>query len=185
VTSWQTPTSHISSAGALSALNEEKLGKALGRLASGVYIITWSAPTGSESAPATAQGMLATWISQASFKPPMITAAANKERPILKHLVIGSQLAVNILGTANTDIFKAFAKPATGDEDRFSGLKVISAGQSSPPIFADAHAYLICRVAQLIDAGDHMLILAAVEDGELLNAEAQPMVHLRKNGFQY
>jgi flavin reductase (DIM6/NTAB) family NADH-FMN oxidoreductase RutF len=155
----------------------EGIGKALGRVASGVYVVT----VVDEGQPS---GMLATWVSQTSFKPPMVSLAVNKERGILNAVKVGSGLTINILGKENHDIFKAFAKPHQENLNRFEGIK-LSASHNGCAAFADAVAYLECVVESLVDAGDHCLAVARITGGALQHADAEPMVHLRKNGFQY
>jgi flavin reductase (DIM6/NTAB) family NADH-FMN oxidoreductase RutF len=149
-----------------------KVGPAMGRIASGVYIVT----VGSDS---DRDGMLATWICQAGFDPPSIVMAVNKQRDLLKRLEPGSGFAVNVLSKNNMDIFKAFAKPH--NEGKFEGLALTEAKY---PVFASAISYMLCRVKSLMDAGDHMLVLGEVVDGGI-NTQDEPMVHLRKDGFQY
>jgi flavin reductase (DIM6/NTAB) family NADH-FMN oxidoreductase RutF len=157
---------------------KESLGKALGRIASGVYIVT----TRDGSHP---HGLMATWISQAAFDPPAVTIAINKERGILAVLKPGMSLTVNVLSAKNMDVFKAFARPAKGDEDdRFSGLK-LNDNNGGAPVFADASAYFNCTIKEFFEAGDHLIALCIVKDGALLQPEPDPMVHFRKNGFQY
>lgn len=167
-----------------SALNQspiekkEQLGKALGRLASGVFIVTCQ----SKGNP---QGMLATWIAQAAFEPPMVTISINKQRDLAKVVATEVELTINVLSNQNMDIFKAFAKPSSGQEqDRFTGLDVI-VNPTGGPIFAKCVAYLNCRVANVIEAGDHFVALAEVLEGATLNDDAEPMTHFRKSGFQY
>jgi flavin reductase (DIM6/NTAB) family NADH-FMN oxidoreductase RutF len=158
-------------------LREEELGKALGRIASGVYVMTAENDTGSH-------GMLATFLSQIAFEPPMVSIAIAANRPILTNLQ-GKVVTVNVLSKTNMDIFKAFARPSKEPhDDRFDGLKTTE-NPNGAVAFADAISYFNCRVSQLVPAGDHVLALAEVVSGKMLNAEAEPMVHLRKNGFQY
>ncbi len=158
------------------SINKEVVGPALGRLSSGVYIVTHSHDNEKE-------GMLATWIIQAAFNPPMLTVSLQKERKFLEKLHKGSEFSVNALSKKNMDIFKAFARPHKEGENRFAELKV-SDKKSNGPVFADALSYLDCVVKDQIDAGDHIVVLAEVKGGELLN-EDEPMLHTRKNGFQY
>lgn len=155
----------------------QQIGKALGRLASGVYIITRSA----DGQPA---GMLATWVGQVAFEPPMISVSFKKERAILQNLGIGGAFTVNVLAKTNNDIFKSFAKPHSEGLDRFAGLAVTPSSNNCIA-FADAVAYLECALQEIVDAGDHRVALATVTGGDILNAESEPMVHLRKSGFQY
>jgi flavin reductase (DIM6/NTAB) family NADH-FMN oxidoreductase RutF len=159
--------------------SHEQLGKALGRLASGVFLVTLRY----DGQP---HGILATWITQAAFEPPMVVAAFNKQRPILQSTTEGTEITINILGKQNTDIFKAFARPAhSAHDNRFSGLRVMDNPNGEGPIFADAAAFLNCRITQVIEAGDHLLALAVVTSGKVLQADAEPMVHVRSSGFHY
>ena len=161
-------------------LNEtrQQLGKALGRLASGVFVVTVES-SGKRD------GMLATFINQVAFDPPSIAAAVNKQRDILQMLAVNAAFTVNVLSSKNMNIFKAFAKPhAGGADNRFNGFN-LQENNGGGPVFADAVSYINCRTIELIDAGDHTIVLAEVIGGALLNAEDQPMVHLRNNGFQY
>ncbi len=157
-------------------IDSETLGPALGRISSGVYIITHSHDNDRE-------GMLATWIMQAAFNPPMLTVAMQKERKFLAKMEKGTKFSVNAISKKNMDIFKVFARPHKDGEDRFSELK-LQEKESAGPVFAEALSYLDCVVVNQIDAGDHVIVLAEVNGGELLNAE-EPMLHTRKNGFQY
>jgi flavin reductase (DIM6/NTAB) family NADH-FMN oxidoreductase RutF len=156
--------------------NKELLSPALGRISSGVYIATLE-QAGEK------HGMLATWIIQVAFNPPMLALSVQSHREILPYLSVGSKFAVNALSKNNMDIFKAFAKPFQAGEDRFAGLE-LSDKCATSPIFAKALSYLDCVVKEHVAAGDHTVILAEVVAGEMLNAD-EPMLHTRKNGFQY
>ncbi|MBX9694774.1 MAG: flavin reductase family protein [Cyanobacteria bacterium] len=157
-------------------MSEESLGQALGRLSSGVYITTLESNNEKH-------GMLATWIIQAAFKPPMLTMSLQSQRDIYRFLEKGSRFSVNTISKKNMDIFKAFAKPHKDGEDRFAGLRLAEL-DSAGPVFADALSYLDCVVRDQMNAGDHIVILAEVTAGQLLN-EDEAMLHTRKNGFQY
>jgi flavin reductase (DIM6/NTAB) family NADH-FMN oxidoreductase RutF len=161
-----------------SGASKESLGKALGRMASGVYVVT--ANDGNVK-----HGLLATWVSQAGFEPPQITVAVNKHRPIMQDLAQkGARFTVNILSKSNMDVFKAFAAPAKEGVDRFEGLKLKS-DVDAGPVFADCIAYLDCEVSHSVELTDHTLVVGTVLSGNSLTPDAEPMVHLRKNGFQY
>lgn len=153
---------------------KEKVGPALGRIASGVYIVTVGGKDDRD-------GMLATWICQSGFAPPSVVLAVNKEREILKRLAVGANCTVNVLSKSNMDIFKAFAKPH--NEGKFEGLDLL---EGTPcPVFSDCISYLQLLIKSCTDAGDHIVLVGEVLDGAVLNGDGEPMVHLRKNGFQY
>jgi len=157
---------------------KESIGKAIGRIPSGVYIVTLS-DKGER------HGMMATWVAQAAFEPPTISLSLNKQRQFLTQVVPGAQLTLNVLSANNMNIFKSFAAPAKDGVDRFEGLSLVESKQASGPVFAEAVAYMDLKVTSLVEAGDHVVALAEVVGGGLLNEEAQPLVHLRKNGFGY
>jgi flavin reductase (DIM6/NTAB) family NADH-FMN oxidoreductase RutF len=48
----------------------------------------------------------------------------------------------------------------------------------------EAFAYLDCRVRTMLDAGDHMLILAEVLAGAV-GQPGEPMTYTRRSGFTY
>ncbi len=159
------------------AVDNKNLGKAIGRIATGVYIVTLN-HNGNRD------GMLATWLIQAAFEPPLVTVAINKERPILEAFNDGAIFAVNVLAKTNNDIFKAFVKPFQPGMDRFEGLKLLDEVKDVP-VFKDCVAYFTCRVTKRVDAGDHYTIYGECLDGNMINPDGEPMVHLRNNGFQY
>lgn len=156
--------------------NKDALGQAIGRLSSGVYIVTLEAN-------AEKHGMLATWIIQAAFEPPMLTVAIQRKRDILSFMQNGTKLSVNALSKKNMDIFKAFARPHQEGIDRFEGLSLLDE-RTAAPVFASALSYLDCSVKNQIEAGDHVIILCEITGGKFLNDD-EPMLHTRKNGFQY
>ena len=63
--------------------DKERVGKAIGRIASGVFIMTTQDERGRD-------GIMASWVSQAAFDPPMLTVAVQKQRHVLEFLKSGS-----------------------------------------------------------------------------------------------
>jgi flavin reductase (DIM6/NTAB) family NADH-FMN oxidoreductase RutF len=152
-----------------------KIGPALGRVASGVFIVTVGADDKKD-------GMMASWISQAGFEPPSLVVAVNKSRPIMNSLEVGHTFIVNVLSKRNMDIFKAFAKPH--NEGKFEGIALLD-HVAEGPVFKDVVSYMVAKVKSVTDASDHVLVLGEIVDGALLNGDDEPMVHLRRDGFQY
>ncbi|HEY9714353.1 MAG TPA: flavin reductase family protein, partial [Chroococcales cyanobacterium] len=130
------------------------------------------------------EGMLTSWLCQAGFEPPMLTLAVKKERPVLASLGAGAKFVVNVLSKNNMDVFKNFAKPHEEGLDRFAGLRVCNDCDAGP-VFTDAVAYMACKVDKQVEAGDHYVIVAEIVEGKVFTSEQEPMVHLRKSGFQY
>lgn len=156
---------------------KQVIGRAIGRIASGVYIVTTERDGQRD-------GLLASWISQAAFEPPMLSVAVQKSRHLLELLGVGKRFTVNVLSKENMDLFKNFAKPFEAGTDRFEGLALGEAGKAGP-VLANAIAYLDCVTRTMVESGDHVLVIGEIINGGMLKADAEPMVHLRKNGFQY
>ncbi|HEV2945727.1 MAG TPA: flavin reductase family protein [Gemmataceae bacterium] len=149
---------------------------ALGRIASGMFVIT--ARRGDAET-----GMLASWVQQCSFDPPQISVALKKGREIANWLPEGAAFIVNILDDTETDMIIHFGRGFSGQEPAFADVE-IERLDGSPPILKDALAYLDCRVAGRHATGDHELIIGRIIAGRLLD-EGHPMVHIRKSGGHY
>jgi flavin reductase (DIM6/NTAB) family NADH-FMN oxidoreductase RutF len=152
------------------------LAAALGRIPSGVYILT--ACHG-----AAETGMLASWIQQCSFEPPQLTVAIKKGRYLTDWLAAEGAFTINILDDTQTDMIGHFGHGFKADEPAFNGLDV-DRRPGKAPILTESLAYLDCQVVGRHTAGDHDIFIARVVDGGILN-EGRPMVHVRKSGFHY
>ena len=148
---------------------------ALGRIASGLFVLTGRHEQ-------TETGMLVSWVQQCAFEPPHVSLALKRGRTIGAWLEPGDVFVLNILDETQTDMIVHFGRGFELDEPAFTGLEVIRSGEA--PVLAEALAYLECRVASRVVAGDHDLVIAQVLRGRPLN-EGQPMVHVRKSGLHY
>jgi flavin reductase (DIM6/NTAB) family NADH-FMN oxidoreductase RutF len=154
----------------------KNLAAALGRVPSGVFVLT-VARDGIET------GMLASWVQQCAFQPPMVTFVIQRGRPIADLLPTGAVCTLNILEQAQTDMIAHFGKGFALTDNAFIDLDLERVPPHGP-ILQEAHAWLHARVVNRLPAGDHELFLAEVTAGHLLD-EGQPMIHVRKNGLHY
>lgn len=157
---------------------DNELEKALGRISTGLYIIT--AQKGDLKS-----AMLASWVSQASFKPLGLTIAVAKDRAIESLMHVGDKFVLNVLeeGKYQT-LMKHFLKRFSPGADRFEGIKTQPATNGSP-ILTDALAYLECHVSSRMELSDHWLVYATVDSGRVSKADALTAVHHRKVGNYY
>ncbi len=154
------------------------LQKALGRISSGLYIIT--ATKGDVRS-----AMLASWITQASFEPLGFTVAVAKDRAIESLMQVGDTFVLNILEEGNhLPLMKHFLKRFAPGADRFAGVRTRPADNSSP-ILADALAYLECEVASRLELNDHWLVYCTVDNGKVSKEEALTAIHHRRVGNYY
>ena len=159
-------------------MNKEEIAPILGKLVSGLYII--SLKNGDDEA-----GFLASWVQQAGFEPPCISIAFNKERKAHLEMLTGSKkLVVNFMGKENGKTMSRFFKPAPETGSIFDELETIT-GETGVPILKDSIGYLECSYKAQAESGDHIIVLAEVIAGKLLSSEIEPSVHVRADGFKY
>ena len=128
-------------------------------------------------------GMLASWVSQATFNPPGLTVAVAKDRAMESLTHNGDKFILNIL-PEGSPLRKNFLKRFAPGEDRFVGLNTIEA-ENGCPILADALAYLECVVTDRMECGDHWVIYVVAENGKLLKENEVTAVHYRNSGSHY
>ncbi|MEM1251727.1 MAG: diflavin flavoprotein [Cyanobacteria bacterium P01_H01_bin.21] len=154
------------------------LDQALGRLSSGLYLLT------ARKGEATS-AMLASWVIQTSFQPLGLAVAVAKDRAIESFLHGEDSFVLNILEEGNYQpLMRHFLKRFSPGADRFAGVATYDANNGSP-ILADALAYLECRVISRIDAGDHWLINCSTDIGRVAHPNGLTAVHHRKAGNHY
>jgi flavin reductase (DIM6/NTAB) family NADH-FMN oxidoreductase RutF len=156
--------------------SHKKLAAALGRIPSGLFILTVRLDDA-------VTGMLASWVQQCSFDPPQISLCIQPSRDVASWLTIGAGFTINILEDGQTDMIVHFGKGFKLAEPAFAGLEIENLDDAGP-VLRDALAYLDCRVAARYPAGDHDLVIGHVVRGEMLR-EGHPMVHIRRNGMHY
>jgi flavin reductase (DIM6/NTAB) family NADH-FMN oxidoreductase RutF len=157
------------------------IGIALGRIPSGLFIVTWR--DGDQD-----RGMLASWVMQAGFEPPMLTVAVAPSRGLLAAVKSGTPFVVNVLTDTQRSLLARFGKPAAAGENPFAGLAV-SRPACGAAALAEAAAWLECSpVARMAGSAevscDHVVVLARVTDAGT-GPDAAPLVHVRKNGLRY
>lgn len=163
------------------AAETSAFGLALGRVPSGLFIVTWR--DGDQD-----RGMLASWVMQAGFEPPLLTIAIAPARGLFNAIDAGTPFVVNVLAEHQRSLLARFGKPAAPGEDPFAGLAV-SRVASGAVALGEAAAWLECSpVARTPGPGDiptdHVVVLARVTAAGA-GPDVPPLVHVRKNGLRY
>ncbi|MDF5728795.1 MAG: diflavin flavoprotein [Rhizonema sp. PD38] len=127
--------------------------------------------------------MLASWVSQASFNPPGVTVAVAKDRAIEPLLHTKDKFVLNVL-QEGMNLRRHFLKSFAPGSDRFAGLETQSA-ENGCPILSNALAYLECTVESRVECGDHWVVYAVVDHGQVLQSGGMTAVYHRKSGGQY
>ncbi|AFY39659.1 flavin reductase domain protein FMN-binding protein [[Leptolyngbya] sp. PCC 7376] len=154
------------------------LEQALGRISTGLYLIT--AKKGDLSS-----AMLASWVTQASGSPLGVAIAVAKDRAIESFMQGGDRFVLNVLEESNYQpLMKHFLKRFPPGGDRFAGVKTYPASNGCP-ILADALAYIECEVSSRMDCCDHWVIYSTVHTGRVADVHGLTAVHHRKLGSHY
>lgn len=129
--------------------------------------------------------MLASWVSQASFTPPGLTVAVAKDRAVETLMHSGNSFVLNVLQEGNhIGLMKHFLKPFSPGQDRFADVATEEA-DNGIPYLKDSLAYIECSVKDRMEVGDHWLVYATVDNGQVLNNDGVTAVHYRKTGTHY
>ena len=131
--------------------------KTLRLLSNGVYVLTSRCEDRYGAA-------TVTWVSQASFKPPLIMAAVRRESNVFKCLTESGFAVLHIVGERQQDIARRFFSPTHAVSGTING-EAFMEGRTAAPVLPNLPAHIECRLERIVDTeGDHaVVILRAVE----------------------
>ena len=156
--------------------NKREVGKALGRVPSGLFVVTARHQEREDA-------VLASWVNQCSFDPPAVTVALALARPARLLVEASQAFIVNVLGTESNDLMKHFFKALAPSASIFDGLKVAK-GFHDIRILRDAVACVECKLRDQTTFGDHVLYIGEIVSGKMLKG-GDHYFHVRDNGFNY
>lgn len=156
--------------------SKERIGRSLGRIPSGIAVL--STQKGDQKG-----AMLASWFQQVGFEPPMVSVAMKKGRSAEGVLQSSEKFVLSILHTNQKDMLAHFGKGFDPGTDPFSGIET-ETRTTGVPILKNCLCFLECQVRHIFEAGDHNIVVGEVVDAGM-EEEGQPMVHIRRNGFNY
>ncbi len=115
-----------------------------------------------------------TWVSQASFKPPLVMAALRRDSNVFQCVAQSGFAAIHIIGHDQQQIAQNFFNPTSVQGSAING-EPIRDGITASPILFNFPAHVECRVVRLIDdAGDHAVVVFEVVEAECRN-QVQPL----------
>ncbi|QDV10076.1 Diflavin flavoprotein A 1 [Planctomycetes bacterium Poly30] len=158
--------------------SDTSIGAALGRVPSGLFIVTTVDANGA------AMGFLGSFVQQMAFTPPTVAVAVSKERGHLDAIRASKRFAISVLGENDKGLMKPFfKKPGDGSPFDDVASHVPGDGQGAP-VLSDALAWLECRLAGEHNAGDHIVVFGVVQSASKTR-EGEPLTHTRKDGLKY
>jgi flavorubredoxin/flavin reductase (DIM6/NTAB) family NADH-FMN oxidoreductase RutF len=128
-------------------------------------------------------GMLASWVSQCSFNPPGVMMAIAANHYAQRFLKPDAKFVLNILKEGRT-VRRHFSHQPQPGENPFDQVAHRTASNGCL-ILEDALAYLECTVQSWMRSGDHWLVCAIVQEGDVLEDNGVTAIQQRKSGSQY
>jgi 3-hydroxy-9,10-secoandrosta-1,3,5(10)-triene-9,17-dione monooxygenase reductase component len=157
-------------------VNRDGISQGLALIPSGVFVVA-AEDNGQRAA------MLASFVQQSGFDPPSVTVAVNSDRPLLAAIKNSRRFAISTMSAESKDSLKRFWQGVPEGTDPFDGL-LTETHETGIPILKDAVAFLECELDETLDAGDHVVCIGRVINGGRI-LENEPMVRIRKDGFEY
>lgn len=149
------------------SIDDRSFRKALSCFASGVTVVT---ANDGEGKPV---GLTVSAFSSLSLTPPLVLFCLDKRTTCLDAFRSGP-FAINILTENQREVSIQFASRKA---DKFNGLPW-EAGKTGAPILKDCLANLECSLHELVEGGDHFIVIGKIE-ALTQQTGGQPLVYFR------
>ncbi|WP_144379092.1 flavin reductase family protein [Mesorhizobium amorphae] len=126
---------------------------AFGAFLTGVTVVTTHDADGAPI------GFTANSFASVSLEPPLLLVCLARTSRNFGPLTQAPGFAVNILSQGQKEVSNTFARPV---EDRFATVDW-TVGPNGSPILSDVAAWFDCTMHQIVDGGDHVVLLGRIE----------------------
>jgi flavin reductase (DIM6/NTAB) family NADH-FMN oxidoreductase RutF len=134
----------------------------------GIYVLTADDGDGQAAA------STVNWVTQTSFDPPLVVIGNKSDSGIYHTLKKSGFFAINFLGKGQQDIAFGFFKPSEREGNTLGG-QPFRDGSTSAPILENVPASVECRVLEIVERGDHHIVVGEVVDAHVAQApEGRP-----------
>jgi len=137
---------------------EKELRTAFGQMTYGIYILT-SKFNGEIN------GMVASWVTQVSYDPPLIMVAVHPDRYSHDMIENGRMFALHALESSQKEMLDRFKGP--NRENKFSGISW-ETKKTGVPVLKNCLAWFELTVIKHLNPGNHSLFI-----GEVVNSGAE------------
>ena len=141
---------------------------ALGRFATGIAVVTMFVPE---------EGLLGVTINSfasVSLEPPLVLFSLAQDSQMLEPLLEQERFGISVLGSDQQRLSEQFAFE---EHPRSYDKADIDMDSGQTPLLVGALAVLDCRVRQVVEGGDHQIIIGEVESFEF--REGDPLLYFQ------
>jgi flavin reductase (DIM6/NTAB) family NADH-FMN oxidoreductase RutF len=128
-------------------------------------------------------GMLANWVMQAAFTPPMLVVALENDSKSLPMIRDARAFIVNVLAAGQRELAAQLGRSSRHQPYKLHTVPARPAPVTGAPILTEGLGWLECRLVATMPSGDHTLVLGEVVEAGL-EREGQVLT-LGETGMKY
>ena len=121
-------------------------------------------------------GFTAQTFTPLSIDPPLVTVCPQKSASRWPRIESAGAFCVNILTADQEALSTAFA---TSGADNFAGVDWKPTSVTGSPLIEGVLAWVDCRIEHRYEGGDHWIVVARVEDMDLVVENGMPLLFFR------
>ncbi len=128
-------------------------------------------------------GMTAAWVSRISWDPPLVMVSISPKRYTWELIREYREFAINIVPRELLEqAIKIFGMKSGREVNKFeeSKVKVRRGNKISAPVILDASVVIECKVENIIEAGDHYMVIGRAVEAYKMKEEKPTIWHMRK-----
>jgi len=126
----------------------------------GIYILTAEDGEGNISA------ATVNWVTQTAFAPPLVVVGVKADSGTYQTVKAAQSFALNMLGKDQKSLAFTFFRPADVSDGKLSGQSY-RRGSTGAPVLIDVLGAIECRLASIVEQGDHHIVVGEVVDAHL------------------
>jgi flavin reductase (DIM6/NTAB) family NADH-FMN oxidoreductase RutF len=128
----------------------------------GIYVLT------AEDANGVAASTV-NFVTQTSFNPPLLVVGVKTDSGTYEILKKAGHFALNFLGKGQQGVAFGFFKPVEREGSKIGG-EPAHPGSTGAPILDKAPASVECKVVEIVERGDHHIVIGEVVEAHLAKA---------------
>ncbi|MCW5745263.1 MAG: flavin reductase [Alphaproteobacteria bacterium] len=126
----------------------------------GIYVLTAADGQGNVGA------ATVNWVTQTAFAPPLVAVGVKTDSGTYGIVKAAGTFALNMLGKDHKGLAFTFFKPAKVENGMLSG-QAYAPGANGAPILQACIGAVECKVAQVVELGDHHIFVGEVTEAHL------------------
>ncbi len=124
----------------------------------------------------------ANWVTQASFEPPMVAVAVENDGASIGMMRESKVFSVNVFEADQRREAGRLARPHARAPEKIDEF-AYQEGTTGAPVLTEALGFVECRITEMVETGDHTLVIGEVVDAGTFN-EGEALT-IQKAGFTY